>query len=165
MGKYDVNVDTLNTWLAGTRSFRKTLTSPTDALAIVLPLLTDEGGPLEHERVVAVALNNRNKIIDTAVMTQGTHDISIVDPRQIGRWVLTREAPAAALVLAHNHPSGDPSPSHHDRRVTERVGEAMELLGIHLLDHIIVGGCGDWYSMKENGIIPDRYRRHGALLA
>jgi DNA repair protein RadC len=75
-----------------------------------------------------------------------------VHPREVFRAAL-REA-AAALVLVHNHPSGDPSPSREDREVTERLSSAGEILGIRVVDHVIVAERG-YHSFREAGDLPD----------
>ena len=84
-------------------------------------------------------------------MFKGTVNASIISPREI--FLEALEVHAVQLVLVHNHPSGDPSPSLEDIRVTRRICKAGELLGIQLLDHVIIGDrC--YSSLRERGILP-----------
>lgn len=85
------------------------------------------------------------------VVSQGTLTASLVHPREVFRPAL-REA-AAAVVLVHNHPSGDPTPSREDREITTRLAAAGELLGIPVLDHVVVAERG-YASLREAGALP-----------
>jgi DNA repair protein RadC len=87
------------------------------------------------------------------VISQGTLTASLVHPREVFRPAL-REA-AAAVVLVHNHPSGDPTPSREDREITTRLAEAGDLLGIPVLDHVVVAERG-YASLRESGALPPR---------
>lgn len=104
------------------------------------------------EHFVAVALNSRNEAIGWSTIAIGTETMCAVAPSEVCRFALL--AGAAALVVGHNHPSGDPNPSSEDIALTERLGEAMRLLGIRLLDHVIVGdGSGRSFSFLDAGIL------------
>jgi len=103
-----------------------------------------------HERFVVVLLDGRHRVLHEEVVSQGTLTASLVHPREVFRTAL-RES-AAALVLVHNHPSGDPSPSREDRTVTTRLAEAGEILGVRVLDHVIVAERG-FYSFREQGAL------------
>ena len=107
----------------------------------------------ESERLVVVCVNRRHVVIAAETLTIGSDAFTIVDPRQIYRWALKQKAPAAAIFLAHNHPSEDATPSQQDIDVTRRIAAAGRVLGMPLLDHIIVGG-GSWSSLSENGHVP-----------
>lgn len=122
-------------------------TCPEDGYKIVAPHLVG----FAEERLVCVALNRRNRVIDVQVLTQGSDRFTVVDPAQILRWVLTRKKPASGFLLAHNHPSGDPTPSAQDRDVTHRVNQAARVIGLVFNDHIIVGAHGRYRSMKAQG--------------
>ncbi|MEN8185487.1 MAG: DNA repair protein RadC, partial [Myxococcota bacterium] len=89
---------------------------------------------LAHECFAVLLLDGRHRLVKEALISQGTLTASLVHPREVFRPAL-REA-AAALVLVHNHPSGDPTPSREDRDVTARLARAGELLGIPVLDHV-----------------------------
>lgn len=108
---------------------------------------------LDHERLAVLALNRMNAVIDSTHLTTGTDGFCIVDPKQVLRWVLTRKRAAHSFVLAHNHPSGDPTPSAQDNSVTERVARAAQAVGLRMLDHIVVGAESE-YSYAENGLLP-----------
>ena len=107
---------------------------PEDAVSIVYPLI----GVSDVERLAVVALSARNRVIDAEVLTVGSHGYTVVDPRQILRWALTRKRPCAGIVVAHNHPSGDPMPSSQDVDVTRRLRRACEVVGVTLVDHVVV---------------------------
>jgi DNA repair protein RadC len=103
-----------------------------------------------HERFLLLLLDGRHRLLREVVISQGTLTASLVHPREVFRPAL-REA-AAAVVLVHNHPSGDPTPSLEDREITERLAQAGELLGIPVLDHVVVAERG-YASLRELGVI------------
>jgi len=121
------------------------LCSPADVAAAFRPRLRDAA----HERFVAVLLDGRHRVLRDVVVSQGTLTASLVHPREVFRPAL-REA-AAALILVHNHPSGDPSPSREDAEVTRRLARAGRLLGIEVVDHVIVAEQG-FSSLRERGV-------------
>lgn len=93
----------------------------------------------KYEEFIAVLLDGKNRYLREVRISQGSLTASIVHPREVFLPAI-RES-AGAVILVHNHPSGDPSPSREDLDVTERLVQAGELLGIRVLDHIIVGEC------------------------
>jgi DNA repair protein RadC len=101
-----------------------------------------------HERFLVVLLDGRHRVLREVTTSQGTLTASLVHPREVFRSAL-REG-AAALVLVHNHPSGDPTPSREDRDVTRRLVRAGELLGVPVLDHVVVAERG-YVSLREAG--------------
>lgn len=101
-----------------------------------------------HERFIALLLDGRHRFLGDLVISQGTLTASLVHPREVFRPAI-REA-AAAIVLVHNHPSGDPSPSHEDLEVTRRLARAGEILGVRVIDHVIVAEAG-YHSFAEAG--------------
>lgn len=101
-----------------------------------------------HECFLALLLDGRHRVLSEVVVSQGTLTASLVHPREVFR-VAVREA-AAALLLIHNHPSGDPSPSREDREVTERLADAGRILGIRVVDHVVVAEQG-YFSFREAG--------------
>lgn len=107
---------------------------------------------LPQERFGVVLLDGRHRVIGEEMVSQGTLTASLVHPREVFRPAL--RACAAALILVHNHPSGDPSPSAEDRAVTRRLARAGELLGIRVLDHVIVAERG-YASLREEGSLED----------
>lgn len=106
-----------------------------------------------HERFYVLLLDGRHRMLREVVVSQGTLTASLVHPREVFRPAL-REA-AAAVVLVHNHPSGDPTPSSEDREITVRLADAGSLVGIPVLDHVVVAERG-WTSLCELGGIPRR---------
>jgi DNA repair protein RadC len=95
-------------------------------------------------------LDNRHGLIAAEDLFHGTIDGASVHPREIVRRCL--ELNAAAIIVAHNHPSGNPAPSQADQRITQRVKEALALVDVRVLDHFVIGG-GDAYSFAEHGLL------------
>ena len=103
----------------------------------------------EQEKLMALLLNNRGGLLGEEIISKGTVNGTMVTPREIFLCALAHHA--VSVILVHNHPSGDPTPSREDMLLTNRVKESGELLGIELLDHIIIGDhC--YTSMLEQGI-------------
>lgn len=102
-----------------------------------------DGDPREH--LIAVYLDARHAPIGYCIVSVGTLNSCLVHPREVFRAAIT--CGAFALIVAHNHPSGDPSPSAEDEALTVRLREAGTLLGIELLDSIVVGDACRWVSL------------------
>jgi DNA repair protein RadC len=102
----------------------------------------------EHFKLIL--LNPRNKIMGISTISVGTLNASLVHPREVFKDAITHSA--ASVVLAHNHPSGDPEPSEDDLSITKRLAEAGKILGIEVLDHIIIGKNG-FFSFREKGLV------------
>jgi DNA repair protein RadC len=121
----------------------------------VFQLLGMEMRVLTKESLRVVLLDTRYQLMRVEEISRGTVNESIAHPRDIFGPVFT--AAAFAFILVHNHPSGDPSPSEADRRLTARLTEASKLLQVHLLDHVILGspdnGRSPWFSFKQIGLI------------
>ncbi|WP_375750617.1 DNA repair protein RadC [Vibrio sp. HN007] len=94
-------------------------------------------GGYEREVFALLLLDNQNRLIEFKELFQGTVDAASVYPREVVKVVL--ESNAAAVILSHNHPSGDSTPSQADRRITERLKEALSLVDVRVLDHIVTG--------------------------
>lgn len=107
---------------------------------------------VQHEKFIALLLDGRQRVLREHVVSQGTLTASLVHPREVFRPAL-RES-AAALILVHNHPSGDPTPSPEDREVTRRLVRAGKLLGVRVLDHVVVAERG-YCSLNEAGDLDD----------
>lgn len=103
-----------------------------------------------NEVFLCVMLDNRHQPIDTFELT-GTIDGCSVYPREVVRSALMHNA--AAIILAHNHPSGVSEPSSADKIITERLREALRLVDIRVLDHIVIGSEDDIYSFAEGGLL------------
>ena len=124
----------------------RALTSPQDVFSHLQALLAD----YEHEVFALLLLDSRHRVIVFHEIFRGTLDGANVYPREIVKAAL--EHNAASMVLVHNHPSGDPEPSQADRNLTHKVKEALNLVGVRTLDHIVVGreGC---VSLAEQGYL------------
>ncbi len=107
-------------------------------------------GTLEREVFAVIFLDKRHRLISYQEMFQGTIDGAAVHPREVVKEALKQNA--AAVILAHPHPSGIAEPSQADELITQRLKEALGLLDIRILDHIIVAG-GDAISMAEKGLL------------
>ncbi len=105
---------------------------------------------LEHEVFVCLYLDNRNRLISFDEMARGTIDGASVYPREIVKTALQYNA--AAIIFAHNHPSGLTEPSMADKAITTKLKKALKLVDIRVLDHFIIGE-GKPYSFAENGLI------------
>ncbi|MBQ1194567.1 MAG: DNA repair protein RadC [Lachnospiraceae bacterium] len=104
----------------------------------------------ESENLIMLALNTKSALIDEFLISKGTVNSSIASPREI--FIEALKARAVSIILIHNHPSGDPTPSRDDKIVTRRIKEAGELVGISLIDHIIIGN-NNYISFKEKGYL------------
>ena len=103
-----------------------------------------------EEVVILITLNTKNIVTGYFEVHRGTINTSLVHPREVFKRALLNNA--RYIIVAHNHPSGDPNPSKEDIQITERLKEAGNLLGINLLDHIIVGE-DKYISLKEKGVL------------
>jgi len=117
-----------------------------DVAGHYLPLMRD----LRKEVFKVLLLNRANRFIKEAFISEGTLDASVVHPRDVFREALLE--PAAAIILIHNHPSGNPSPSDEDLRITKQLVEAGRLLGIKVYDHIILAG-ESYRSLADEGLL------------
>ncbi len=124
----------------------RALTSPKEVFSHLQALLAD----YEHEVFALLLLDNRHRVIVFHELFRGTLDGANVYPREVVKTAL--EHNAAATVLVHNHPSGDPKPSQADLNLTHKLQEALNLVGVRTLDHIVVGheGC---VSLAEQGYL------------
>ena len=125
--------------------------SPARIAEIVGPLFAGA----DREKFLCVMLDARKKVLGVNVVSVGTLSASLVHPREVFKPAIL--ASAAAVVIAHNHPSGDHSASPEDRDTTRRLVKAGELLGIPVLDHVIWAedstGAARWFSFREGGLL------------
>lgn len=119
---------------------------PEDAHGIFGPLLED----LDQEAVAVLCLGARHQPLHVGIVAVGSLNSAAVHPREVYRTAVAVNA--AAVVLAHNHPSGDPEPSEDDVRLTRRLQRCGETLGIELLDHLVIGGSR-WVSLRERRVL------------
>lgn len=120
------------------------ISSSSDLFRHFHPLLRD----LKHELFKVVLLDAKNMVLKESTVSEGSLTLSIVHPREV--FALAIRESAAGVIFLHNHPSGDPTPSVEDRRLTDRLVEAGAILGIRVLDHMIVGD-GRYISFADEG--------------
>jgi len=126
---------------------RPTINSPADAAALV----ACEMSALEQEHLKVILLDTRNRVLDIVEVYKGSVNSSQVHVGELFKPAIRRNA--AALIVVHNHPSGDPTPSPDDVAVTRSIVQAGKLLDVDVLDHMVIGqGKGRWVSMKERGL-------------
>ena len=113
-------------------------------------LLGPEMSVLAQEQLRALLLNTRNQVMAQRVIYIGNVNSSVVRPADVFRPAIVESAPN--IIIAHNHPSGDPTPSPEDVRITRDLAEAGKLLGIDLLDHLVIAGSR-YVSLKEKGLM------------
>ncbi len=135
-----------------TRDRQRPISSPEDAAAVV----REEMRTLDREEFGVLLLNTKNGLIKKCPVSRGSLNASIVEPREVFKDAIT--ASAASMILVHNHPSGDPTPSSEDIAITKRLVKAGELLNISVLDHVILGQRvtgreQDFVSLKELGLM------------
>ncbi len=112
---------------------------------------------LTVEKCWVLCLNRRNRLLALQEVSSGTATSALLHPREVFRQALRHGAPAA--IVAHNHPSGDPTPSGADRAVTRQLTDAGRVVGVELLDHVVLGrpeadpGGKGWFSFGEAGLI------------
>ncbi len=127
-------------------NFKPFIRSPEDASNLVM----EEMRHFDREHFRVFLLNTKNQVISCETISIGNLNSSLVHPRELFKIAIKKSA--ASLILIHNHPSGDPTPSHEDIQITKRIIEAGKLLGIEVLDHIIIGDK-IFTSMKEKALI------------
>ncbi|MDI3270834.1 DNA repair protein RadC [Pseudomonas sp. AL03] len=124
----------------------RALTSPQEVSSHLQALLAD----YEHEVFAILMLDSQHRVLAFQELFRGTLDGASVYPREVVKIALKYNA--AAMILVHNHPSGDPDPSQADRTLTKKLQDALNLVGVRTLDHIVVGheGC---VSLAEQGYL------------
>lgn len=131
---------------SGAHADRRKLTTPKDCASVLVPILENQA----QEVFIILLLNQRNHLIAVHEVSRGGLATCQVDPRIVFRAALLVDA--AAIVLAHNHPSGDPTPSADDLSLTQRLKAGGLLLGITVLDHLVIGDQ-QYCSFQETGRI------------
>ena len=124
---------------------RPLVRSPSDLATVLLP----EMAHLEREHFVVVSLDTRNRVLHQQTLYVGSLNATHIRVAEVFREPIRRNA--AAIIVAHNHPSGDPSPSPEDVQVTRQIREAGDLLSIELLDHLVIGSQR-FVSLRERGL-------------
>ena len=116
----------------------------------VADLVAKYVGTPDREMFIVLAVNVRNKITGIHTVSVGSLDTSIVHPREVFKFAIL--ANASSIIVAHNHPSGDTTPSTDDVELTKRLKQASEILAIDLLDHIVLGHDGQYLSFRDKGL-------------
>ena len=122
------------------------ISAPADVARILMPSLRD----LKQEVLYVLCLDTKNNVTNQRQIFEGSLNVNIIHPREVFRFAI--EEASASIILVHNHPSGDPSPSKEDIRATKQLIEAGNCIQIPVLDHIIIGD-GSYVSLKEEGLI------------
>ena len=131
---------------AGAEDPPRTIQGPEDVADLLQCQLHNQ----KKEHFFALLLDTKNRVTGVVTVSVGSLDASLVHPREVFSEAI--KASAAAIIVAHNHPSGDPTPSIEDRQVTARLADAGRLLGIELLDHVILAD-DRWVSFKRQGLL------------
>lgn len=116
----------------------------------VVNLVTPEMRYLDRECFKVILLNTKNHVIRIDTVSIGTLNFCAIHPREVFKSAIKHSA--GGIILVHNHPSGDCSPSQQDLDITKRLVEAGKLIGIEVMDHVIIGGSG-YTSFKERGLL------------
>ena len=130
-----------------TGEYSQACDTPAKALAILRPLI----GGKTREHFAVLLLDVRSKPLGVMIVSIGTLSASLVHPREVFQPAIL--ANAAALIVSHNHPSGDPAASPEDKEATRRLVSAGKLLGIPVLDHVILGAGEAYFSFKDWGLL------------
>ena len=117
-----------------------------DVIKAVKPMIADPN----KEFFIALFLNTKNGIIKQEIISIGSLSANVVHPREVFRTACV--VSASSIIVAHNHPSGDPAPSREDIEITKKLAEAGKMIGIELLDHVILGQDRN-YGFKESGML------------
>ena len=123
------------------------ITSPGDVVVIGKEFMRIHEEPEEY--MYMICMNTKNKVIGVFEISHGTVNASLVSPREVFQKALL--ANATSIIVLHNHPSGDCTPSRQDIEVTKRISEAGNIVGVELLDHVIIGDT--YTSLKEKGYV------------
>lgn len=125
----------------------RALSSPSDAVTLLSEFLEDS----DREMLLVCCLDTKNQPTCINVVSIGTLNSSLVHPREVFKPAILSNS--CSIIIAHNHPSGNPSPSKDDINITTRLKESGKILGIDLMDHIIIGENNDFVSLRNKGIM------------
>lgn len=138
--RYDLSVIRKCTWPQPPTP----ISGPDDAYQLFSPLMKDAG----RERFYVLSLDTASRVLNLDLVSVGTSNASIVHPREVFREAVRRGA--IGIIVAHNHPLGNIHPSEDDIRLTRRLMQAGQILGIHVIDHLILAG-NEYISLKNEG--------------
>ena len=125
---------------------RPKISSMDDVVKTVKPMIADPN----KEFFMALYLNTKNGVLKQEIISIGSLNANVVHPREVFRTACMISA--SSIIVAHNHPSGDPTPSREDIEITKKLCEAGKMMGIEVLDHVIIGYDRN-YGFKESGLI------------
>jgi DNA repair protein RadC len=131
--------------LIATADARPTIKSPADAVNLLSEMCT-----LEQETMRTILLDTKNRVLATPLVYRGSLHTTVIRVAELFREAVRQNS--AALIVAHNHPSGDPTPSPEDVAVTGEIVRAGKLLDIDVLDHVVIGAAQKFVSLKERGL-------------
>jgi DNA repair protein RadC len=135
------------------------ITNPAQAQAILKDVILTRGQP-DREQFIVAMLNSKNDLIGFNIVSVGSLSATTVHPREVLKPAVI--ASSAAIILCHNHPSGDPLPSEEDRLITRTIIQAADVVGIRVLEHLIITMENDhFYSFADEGIIARTYAEVG----
>ncbi len=132
--------------LSKPRDKRLKIRKPSDIVLLIMPDIIF----INQEVFIVITLNSKNNVLSKREIFKGSLNSSLVHPREVFKEAL--KSSAASIIVCHNHPSGDPTPSKEDINVTKRIKECGNIMGIELLDHIIMGD-NNYVSLKEKGYL------------
>jgi len=124
----------------------KIISSPKDTYELIKEYLEYA----DREYCLVISLNTKNRVHNISIVSIGSINSSIVHPREVFKTAILSNA--SSIIIAHNHPSGDPTPSKEDIAITERIEEVGNILGIELLDHLVVGD-NKYLSLREKNLL------------
>ena len=127
----------------------KRINCPQDAASIVGDFLA--GADREH--FVVICLDTKNNVNALNTVSVGTLNSSLVHPREVFKAAIL--ANSNGIILSHNHPSGDPTPSREDLEITKRLAEVGKIMGIEVIDHVVIGDNGKYVSFQERGVLKE----------
>jgi len=127
--------------------YNQQIRSAVDASTFLHTYLAD----VDREHFVILLLNQKNRVTGVNTVSIGSLSASIVHPREVYKSAILSNA--ASIICGHNHPSTDCQPSREDRAITTRLAECGKLLGISLIDHVIIGGEGRFFSFADEGLL------------
>ena len=131
---------------------KQTVCSSKDVSEVLLTLLNvGQEHDREKEHFWILGLNTKNVIQYADLISLGSLSSAIVHPRETFRLAVMKAT--ANIIIGHNHPSGDTQPSQEDILLTRRLCQAGEILGINVLDHVIIGSVGNYFSFRDNGMM------------
>jgi len=142
---YDDYIVTLHLVREGNPEKAPQIMCSNDVAKFLKSRLRDES----REIYIAIYLNPQHRVVGVDEVSKGSSDAAIIHPREVFKGALL--ANATCVITAHNHPSGNPTPSPDDRMIHERLKKAGELLGVKLLDELVIGDGDRFYSYADNG--------------